>query len=142
MGIAIFESHGSIGGCCATVSVSKRGDLAVEKVDMFVNSGYILNPRNAREQVESAVAFELGAAMVGGLDIREGRIQSTNFDSYGVMRIDNYPEISTSFELSEDGWWGGIGEPGGPPMPPAVANAIYYATNKRIRQTPFTKAEL
>ena len=142
MGIAIFESHGSIGGCCATVSVSKRGDLAVEKVDMFVNSGYILNPRNAREQVESAVAFELGAAMVGGLDIREGRIQSTNFDSYGVMRIDNYPEISTSFELSEDGWWGGLGEPGGPPMPPAVANAIYYATNKRIRQTPFTKAEL
>ena len=52
------------------------------------------------------------------------------------------PPIEVNWELSQDGWWGGLGEPGGPPVPPAVANAIYFATGTRVRETPFTKAEI
>ena len=142
MGVAVFESHGSICAACATVSISRRGQLYIEKIDAFVNSGYIINPLNAREQIESAVAYELGTAMFGGLDIREGRVKNTNFDSYNVMRMPDMPIVETHFALSEDGWWGGIGEPGGPPIPPAVANAIFFATGKRIRSTPIIKHDL
>ena len=142
MGVAVFESHGSICAACATVSVSRRGRLYVEKVSVFVNSGYVINPLNVREQIESAVVYELGTAMFGGLDIRDGRVRNTNFDSYNVMRIGDMPEVEVHLALSEDGWWGGIGEPGGPPVPPAVANAIFFATGKRIRTTPMIKVDL
>ncbi len=139
MGIAVFESHGSIAGACATVSISKRGHLFIEKVSMFVNSGYIINPLNAREQIESAVAFELGTALSGGLDIRKGQVNNTNFDTYSVLRMADMPDVEVHFTLSKNNWWGGIGEPGGPPVPPAVANAIFYAVGKRVRSTPFNK---
>ena len=107
-----------------------------------MNSGYVINPLNVREQIESAVVFELGTAMYGGLDIRDGRVKNTNFDSYNVMRIGDMPEVEVHLALSQDGWWGGIGEPGGPPVPPAVANAIFFATGKRVRSTPMIKADL
>jgi isoquinoline 1-oxidoreductase beta subunit len=142
MGCAVYESHGSVAGCVASVSISRRGQIYVDKLQFFVNSGYVLNRQNATEQIESAAAYELGAAMYGGLDLREGRIRNTNFDTYNQLRIADMPPIEVNWELSQDGWWGGLGEPGGPPVPPAVANAIYFATGTRVRETPFTKAEI
>ena len=142
MGCAIYESHGSVAGCVASVSISRRGQIYVDKLQFFVNSGYVLNRQNATEQIESAAAYELGAAMYGGLDLRDGRIRNTNFDTYNQLRIADMPPIEVNWELSQDGWWGGLGEPGGPPVPPAVANAIYFATGTRVRETPFTKAEI
>jgi len=142
MGVAIVEDHGTISGACATVSVSRRGELRVEKIVLAVNSGYLINPHNATEQIEGAVCWELSHALYGGLEMQNGRFTNNNFDSYHLMRIHQMPEVEVHFALSRDGWWGGIGEPGGPPAPPAVANAIYFATGKRIRSTPVNKHDL
>ncbi len=143
MGCAVADSHGTIAGCVATVSVSRRGQVFIDRLQYFINSGYVINPLAAREQAESSAIWELSHAMFGGLVIRDGRIVNTNFDSYQLMRMpDSPPEIEVHLEMSEDQWWGGLGEPTGPPTPPAVANAIYYATGTRIRSTPMSQAEL
>lgn len=142
MGIAVVEDHASFCAACATVSVSRRGELRVEKVVLVMNSGYLMNPRAAAEQMEGSVIWELSHALYGGLDLERGRFTNTNFDSYTLMRMPQAPEIEVHFALSEDGWWGGIGEPAGPPTPPAVANAIYFATGKRVRSTPIRRHDL
>lgn len=143
MGIAIVDSHGTYAGCVASVAVSRRGEIYVERLQYFINSGYVINPLNAREQAESSATWELSHAFFGGLDIRDGRVVNTNFDSYPMLKMpDTPPVIEVHLEMSEDQWWGGLGEPTGPPTPPAVANAIFYATGTRIRSTPFSKASL
>jgi isoquinoline 1-oxidoreductase beta subunit len=142
MGIAVVEDHASYCGACATVSVSRRGELRVEKVVLVMNSGYLINPRAAAEQMEGSVIWELSHALYGGLALEQGRFVNTNFDRYPLVRMHQVPEVEVHFALSEDGWWGGIGEPGGPPVPPAVGNAIWFATGKRIRSTPITKHDL
>lgn len=142
MGIAIVEDHASICGACATVSVSRRGRLTVEKVVLVMNSGYVINPLNSAEQIEGSVCWELSHALYGGLDLRKGRFMNNNFDTYNLMRMNQMPDVDVHFALSQDGWWGGIGEPGGPPSPPAVANAIYFATGKRVRSTPIANHDL
>lgn len=142
MGIAIVEDHGSICGACATVSVSRNGQLSVEKVVLAMNSGYMINPRGGAEQIEGSVCYELSHALYGGLDLTGGQFVNRNFDTYNLMRMQQMPEVEVHFAMSQDGWWGGMGEPGGPPTPPAVANAIYFATGKRIRSTPITKFDL
>jgi len=142
MGIAVLEDHETFCAVCATVTVSRRGLLRVEKMVVVVNSGYIINPLNCREQVNGSVCWELSHALYGGLNLQNGRFVNTNFDKYGLMRIQDMPEIETHFALSKAGWWGGMGEPAGPPSPPAVANAIYFATGKRIRTTPILQQDL
>ena len=107
-----------------------------------MNSGYVINPLNSAEQLEGSVCWELSHALYGGLDLENGRFVNNNFDTYSLMRIHQMPEVEVHFALSHDGWWGGMGEPGGPPTPPAVANAIYFATGKRVRSTPISKHDL
>jgi isoquinoline 1-oxidoreductase beta subunit len=142
MGVAVVESHGSIVAACATVSVSRRGALTVDKVVLVVDSGHIINPHGAAEQCEGSVCWELSHAWVGGLDLQQGRFTNTNFDSYNLLRIDQMPAVEVHFALSGGRKWGGIGEPAGPPVPPAVANAIYFATGRRLRSTPFRSHDL
>jgi isoquinoline 1-oxidoreductase beta subunit len=142
MGVAIVESHGSIVAACATVSVSRRGQLMVEKVVLVVDAGHIINPHASAEQCEGSVCWELSHAWTGGLELKDGRFVNTNFDSYNLLRIDQMPEVEVHFASSGGKKWGGIGEPAGPPTPPAVANAIWYATGKRIRSTPFRSHDL
>ena len=142
MGVAVLEDHASYCGACATVSVSRGGELRVEKVVLVMNSGYIINPRAAAEQMEGSVIWELSHALYGGLELEQGRFVNNNFDRYNLMRMHQAPEIEVHFAMSEDGWWGGIGEPAGPPTPPAVANAIWFATGQRVRSTPITRHDL
>ena len=142
MGIAVLEDHASYCGACATVSVSRRGELRVEKVVLVMNSGYLINPRAAAEQMEGSVIWELSHALYGGLTLEQGRFVNNNFDTYNLMRMHQAPEVEVHFAMSEDGWWGGIGEPAGPPTPPAVANAIFFATGKRVRSTPISSHDL
>jgi isoquinoline 1-oxidoreductase beta subunit len=142
MGVAVVEDHGSISGACATVSVSRSGELKVEKVVIVVDSGHIINPYNATEQCEGSVCWELTHAWLGGLELKQGRFVNTNFDSYPLLRINQMPQVEVHFALSGGAKWGGIGEPAGPPVPPAVANAIWFATGKRIRSTPFKNHDL
>jgi len=142
MGVAIVESHGTIAGACATVTVSRRGVLTVEKIVVVADSGHVINPHNAIEQCEGSVCWELSHAWMGGLHLQEGRFTNLNFDTYNLLRIDQMPQVDVHFALSGGKKWGGLGEPAGPPVPPAVANAIFYATGKRIRTTPFRNHDL
>jgi isoquinoline 1-oxidoreductase beta subunit len=143
MGLAVVESHGTVAGCVANVTVSRRGQIYVERLQYFMNSGYTINPLAAREQAESSAIWEMGYAFFGGLDIRDGRVVNTNFDSYPMLRMPDAPlEIEVNFSNSENQWWGGLGEPAGPPTPPAIANAIFYASGTRIRSTPFSRASI
>lgn len=142
MGVAIMEDHASICATCATVTVSKRGVLNIEKLFVVINSGHVINPRNCSEQLEGAACWELGTAWMAGLDLKDGRFTNTNFDSYQLMRIGQMPPVEVAFALEKGDTWGGMGEPAGPPTPAAVANAIFYATGKRIRSTPFRNHDL
>lgn len=142
MGVAVVHDHDSYCAACATVSVSPSGELRVEKVVLVMNSGYVINPRGAAEQMEGSVCWELSHALYGGLRLERGRFVNDNFNSYHLMRMHQAPEVEVHFALSQDGWWGGIGEPAGPPTAPAVANAIFFASGKRIRSTPMSAHDL
>ena len=142
MGVAVVESHGTIAAACATVNVSRRGRLTIEKILVVMDAGRVINPHAATEQCEGSVVWELSHAWMGGLELENGRFVNTNFDTYNLLRIDQIPQVETIFASSGGTKWGGLGEPAGPPAPPAVANAIYYATGKRIRSTPFRSHDL
>ena len=142
MGVAVVESHGATVGVCATVEVSRRGNLSIEKILVVSNSGWVINPRAAHEQVRSCVAWELSHCLHGGLDFKDGRIHNVNFDKYKLLRLPEMPVVESVIANSETDWWGGFGETAGPPMPPALANAIFFATGKRIRSTPILKHDL
>jgi isoquinoline 1-oxidoreductase beta subunit len=114
----------------------------VDKVVIVLDSGHVINPHAAKEQSEGSVCWELSHAWMGGLNLENGRFVNTNFNSYNLLRIDQMPVVETHFALSGGTKWGGLGEPAGPPVPPAVANAIFQATGKRIRSTPFRLQDL
>jgi isoquinoline 1-oxidoreductase subunit beta len=142
MGIGVVDSHGSVVGIVATVEVTRRGALFIDNILCVVNCGYTLNPRAAGEQIEGSVAWELSHVLNGGIRMRNGQFQNTNFDSYNMLRMPDMPNVEYVYANSESDWWGGIGEPITPPLPPAIANAIYFASGRRIRSTPIIQHDL
>ncbi len=142
MGVGVVESHGTIAAACATVNVSKRGELTIEKMVIVLDAGNVINPHTATEQAESSVCWEMSHAWLGGLELDRGRFTNTNFDSYNLLRLHQMPRVDVHFASSGGTKWGGLGEPAGPPAPAAVANAIWYATGKRVRSTPFIRHDL
>jgi isoquinoline 1-oxidoreductase beta subunit len=141
-GVAIHEAFGTIVGEIAEVAVSDRGEVKVERVVACVDCGHLVNPLTAAMQIESAVLYGLTAALFGEITIKEGRVEQGNFDSYPIARMADAPVIETHFVLSGGDKWGGLGEPGTPPIAPAIANAIFAVTGKRIRSLPLKNAAL
>ncbi len=141
-GVAIHEAFGTIVGEIAEVAVSDRGEVKVERVVACVDCGHLVNPLTAAMQIESAVLYGLTAALFGEITIKEGRVEQGNFDSYPIAKMADAPVIETHFVLSGGDKWGGLGEPGTPPIAPAVANAIFAVTGKRIRSLPLKNAAL
>jgi isoquinoline 1-oxidoreductase beta subunit len=143
MGIGIAQAFGTIVAQVALVTVSRRGQLRVESIDCAVDCGHIIHPKLVEMQIESSVVYGLTAALYGEMHIRKGVIVEDNFDSYLMLRINEMPEVRTHFAaLSGGEKWGGIGEPGLPPVAPAVANAIFAATGRRIRRLPIRNHDL
>ena len=141
-GLAIHEAFGTIVGEIAEVAVGDKGDIRVERVVACVDCGHLVNPLTAAMQIESAVLYGLTAALFGEITIKKGRVEQGNFDTYQIARMADAPAIETYFALSGGEKWGGLGEPGTPPIAPAVANAVFAATGKRVRALPFMKAAL
>ena len=141
-GVAIHEAFGTIVGEIAEVAVDDQGGVKVERVVACVDCGHLVNPLTAAMQIESAVLYGLTAALFGEITIRQGRVEQGNFDSYPIARMADSPVIETHFVLSGGSKWGGLGEPGTPPLAPAVANAIFAVTGKRIRSLPLKNASL
>ena len=141
-GFAIFECYGSIVAEVAEVSVSHDGVLKVDRVVAAIDCGHVVNPQILESQVEGAIAFGLTAALYGEITVLEGRVKESNFNSYRVLRMNEMPRVEVHMALTGGSKWGGGGEPGTPPVAPAVANAIWAAIGKRVRRLPFRSADL
>jgi isoquinoline 1-oxidoreductase beta subunit len=141
-GIAINESFGSICAHVVEASVDAKGKVTVHRVVTAIDCAFVVNPDNAVSQMESCVIYGLTAALNGEITIKDGRVEQGNFDDYEMMRMDETPKIEAYFSLSRAEVWGGIGEPGLPPVMPALCNAIFAATGKRIRSLPIKNHDL
>jgi isoquinoline 1-oxidoreductase beta subunit len=141
-GIAIHESFGTIVGEVAEIAVSPKGEVRVERVVAGVDCGHVVNPRHVEMQIESGILYGLTAALFGEITIKDGRVEQSNFDTYQIARMADAPSIETHLALSGGSKWGGIGEPGTPPIAPAICNAIYAATGRRIRKLPIGNVDL
>lgn len=133
-GIAVHESFGSYVAQVAEVSV-KDGEAKVHRVVMAIDCGLAVNPDGVKAQMESCVAFALGAALSSEVSFKDGQVEQSNFHNYQVLRMKDMPKVDVHIVPSTEKM-GGVGEPGVPPLAPAVTNAIFAATGKRIRRLP------
>jgi isoquinoline 1-oxidoreductase beta subunit len=134
-GVAVHESFGSAVAQVAEVSVEK-GRIRVHRVVCAVDCGLAVNPLSVAAQMESAVAFGLGIALHSALHLKGGRVQESNFHDYRVLRLPEMPAVEVHI-VPGGGRPTGVGEPGVPPVAPAVANAVAALTGQRLRELPF-----
>ena len=140
-GIAGLYGFGSYVAHVAEVTVAKDGTLRVDRVVVAVDCGQVINPDLVAAQIEGGVVFGLTSALYDEITIQNGQVQQTNFDNYPMLRIADMPKVEVHIVPSHESP-GGIGEPGVPSTAPAVANAIFAATGKRLRRLPFQTQEL
>lgn len=136
-GIAVHESFGSYVAQVAEVSLDAKGNIQVHRVVCYVDCGRIVNPDTVRAQMESGIAFGLSAALYGEITIKNGRVAQGNFHDYPLVRMQAMPEVEVHIIDSSEPP-GGVGEPGVPPIAPAVANALFAASGARMRSLPMT----
>ena len=134
-GVAVQNTFGSYMAFVAEVEVAKSGTVRVPRVVCAVDCGIVVNPDTVRAQIQSGVIFGITAALYGKITLKGGRVEQSNFDNYQVLRMDEAPEIEVHLVQNEEPP-GGIGEPGTSLIVPAVANAIFAATGKRLRKMP------
>jgi len=136
LGLAVHRSFLSYVAAVVEVAVDADGRWHVPRVDIAFDCGLAVNPDRVRAQLEGSVVFGLGIARDSNITATNGRIDQGNFDDYQVLRIDMAPETSVHI-VQNDAPPAGVGEPGLPPIAPALANAIFAATGKRLRELPF-----
>ena len=142
LGIAVHRSFVGYVATAAQVSVSDAGKLKVEELWTAVDAGTVVNPDRVRAQMEGAGIFGMSLAMFGEITAREGAITQGNFHNYPVARISDAPRAINVRIIPSDRKPGGVGEPGVPPVAPAICNAIFAATGKRIRELPLRNVSL
>jgi isoquinoline 1-oxidoreductase beta subunit len=133
-GVAVAESFGSFVAEVAEVSVT-NGTVRVHKVTCAIDCGQVVNPDIVTAQMEGAITYGLTAALKGEITIEQGRVKQANFLDYPLLRMDEMPEVSVHIVPSTENP-GGVGEPGTPPIAPAVANAVSALTGTRVRRLP------
>jgi isoquinoline 1-oxidoreductase beta subunit len=134
-GVSVQFAMGSYLSQIAEVEVSKDGDVMVRRVICAVDCGHIVNPDTIKAQIEGGIIFGISAALWGEVTLKDGRVEQHNFNDYRVLRINETPTIEVHLMNSAEAP-GGIGEPGTIGIAPAVANAIFALTGKRIRKLP------
>ena len=140
-GVSIQFVFGTYMAQVAEVEVSKDGAVHVRRVVCAVDCGTVVNPDTVRAQIEGAIIFGITAALYGEITLKDGRVEQTNFDTYQVLRINEAPAIEVHIVQSAEPP-GGMGEPGTSAIVPAVTNAIFAATGKRLRKLPVDTAQL
>jgi len=140
-GVAVHKSFGSYVAQVAEVSVNPAGDVRVHRVVCAVDCGRLVNPDIIAAQMESAIVFGLSAALYDAITLKNGRVEQGNFDDYPLLAIDETPRVEVHIVPSTEAP-GGIGEPGVPPVAPAVANAVFAVTGARVRRLPMTRANV
>jgi isoquinoline 1-oxidoreductase beta subunit len=140
-GLAVRESFGSFVAQVAEVSVSREGRVRVHRVVCAIDCGPVVNPDGVRAQMESGIVFGLTALLYGEITFEHGRVRQRNFHDYPMLRIHEMPTVEVHIVPSSEKM-GGVGETGVPPIAPAVANAVFAITGKRIRRLPIRSEEL
>ncbi len=136
-GIAVHKSFGSYVAQVAEVSVDDGGKIRVHRVVCAVDCGIVVNPDTVAAQMEGGIVFGLSAALYGEITLEKGRVRESNFHDYPLVRLSDSPEVEVHIVPSQAPP-SGVGEPGVPPIAPAVANAVFAATGKRLRRLPLT----
>jgi isoquinoline 1-oxidoreductase beta subunit len=134
-GIAVVQSFGSYVAEVAEVSVKADGSVKVHRVTCAVDCGQTVNPAIVKRQMESGIVFGLTAALYGKITVKDGRVEQSNFHDYPMLRMADMPQVDVHIVDSKEAP-GGVGEPGLPPLAPALVNAIQAATGKRLRKLP------
>jgi isoquinoline 1-oxidoreductase beta subunit len=140
-GIAVHDYQDTAVAQVAEVSVDPKGKLKVYRVVCAVDCGIVMNPKIVEAQMESAIAFGLTATLKSAVTIRKGRIEQSNFDDFPLLRMDEMPKVEVHIVPSTNPP-SGIGETGVPSIAPAIANAVFAATGKRVRKLPIRPDDL
>jgi isoquinoline 1-oxidoreductase subunit beta len=139
-GIAITAACGSL--CAQVVEASvERGNVRVRRVVSALDPGHVVNPLSIEMQTQGAIVYALTAALIGEITVKDGAVVQSNFDDYEMLRMADVPMVETVLVPSGD-FWGGAGEPPVPPLAPALCNAIFAATGKRVRSLPIRNHDL
>jgi isoquinoline 1-oxidoreductase beta subunit len=139
-GVALHNSQNSICAQVVDASVGADGKVRVHRVVSAIDAGHVVNPLTIELQTESAIVFGLTAALYGEITIKDGRVEQANFNDYPMLRLAEMPQVETVI-VPGDGW-GGVGETAVPPLAPALCNAIFAGTGKRIRSLPIKNHDL
>ena len=139
-GMALHNSQSSICAQVVDASVGVDGKMRVHRVVSAIDAGHVVNPLTIELQTESAVVFGLSAVLYGEITIKDGRVEQANFHDYPMLRLAEMPQVETVI-VPGDGW-GGVGETAVPPLAPALCNAIFAGTGKRIRSLPIKNHDL
>ena len=137
-GIAVAEAFKTFVAQVAEVTVDDSGNVKVDRVVCAVDCGTAINPSIIEAQLQGGIGFGLSAALYGAITLKDGRVQQSNFNSYRVLRMNEMPKVEVYIVPSSEHPTG-VGEPGVAPIGPAVANAIFAATGKRVRAIPFNQ---
>ena len=140
-GLSCIYGFGSYVAACAEVTVSDDGKLKIDKITAATDCGHAANPQQIEAQVEGSFVYGLSAMMFQEITYKDGQPEQTNFHNFNSMRIADMPEVETII-MPSGGFWGGVGEPTIAVAAPAVMNAIYAATGKRVRQLPIKDQNL
>jgi isoquinoline 1-oxidoreductase beta subunit len=140
-GLAQTMGFNSYVAACAEVSVDKDGKLKIHRIVAATDPGHAINPQQIEAQVEGSFVYGLSAALYGECTLKDGRMEQDNFSTYPVLKMDEMPKVET-IVMPSGGFWGGVGEPTIAVAAPAVLNAIFAATGKRIRDLPLKNHQL
>ncbi|MCX6603157.1 MAG: molybdopterin-dependent oxidoreductase [Acidobacteria bacterium] len=142
LGIAAHRSFLSYVAAVVEVVVDDRGRVTIPRVDIAIDAGRIINPERAKSQLEGAAVFGTSLAMMGEITAADGKIVQSNFNNYPVARMSEAPLVTHVHLVPSNALPAGIGEPGVPPIAPAITSAIFAATGKRVRELPIRKTKL
>jgi len=142
LGIAAHRSFLTYVAVVVQVDVDKAGKVRIPRMDIAFDAGQLINPDRVKAQFEGAGVFGTSVAMMGEITAKDGRIQQSNFNTYPVARIDEAPIETHVHIVNSNAIATGVGEPGVPPVPPALCNAIFAVTGKRVRELPVKKTKL
>jgi isoquinoline 1-oxidoreductase beta subunit len=142
LGFAAHRSFLTYVAAVVDIEVSDQGRIRIPRVDVAVDAGRVIHPDRVQAQFEGAAVFAASIALMGEITAANGQIQQSNYNDYPVARIDEAPYETRVHIVPSDESPAGVGEPGVPPIVPAICNAIFAATGKRIRQLPVARTKL
>jgi len=142
MGFAAHRSFLSYVAAVVDVRLDDQGRISIPRVDVAVDAGWVVHPERVRSQFQGAAVFGVSLALMGEITAAQGRIQQSNFNDYPVARISEAPRETNVYIVPSDGLPTGVGEPGVPPIAPAICNALFSITGRRIRQLPIKNTKL